>query len=132
MTVRPWADRVRIGTPADPHAPVTLVPPDGYIAWRLRAQARGGHRSSRRPLRYTAARLTHDRAASDTQPGPSRYGDHRGDTGRDDLGRQRPLARIPPNRIAGKILIHVDEPSPATLAHRSAATPAGGHWARAL
>lgn len=33
MTVRPWADRVRIATPVDPHAPVTLVRPDGYIAW---------------------------------------------------------------------------------------------------
>jgi 2-polyprenyl-6-methoxyphenol hydroxylase-like FAD-dependent oxidoreductase len=30
---RPWTDRVRIATPADPDTPVTLVRPDGYVAW---------------------------------------------------------------------------------------------------
>jgi 2-polyprenyl-6-methoxyphenol hydroxylase-like FAD-dependent oxidoreductase len=30
---QPWGDRVRVGTPADPDAPVTLVRPDGYVAW---------------------------------------------------------------------------------------------------
>jgi 2-polyprenyl-6-methoxyphenol hydroxylase-like FAD-dependent oxidoreductase len=29
----PWADRVRVVAPADPHAPATLVRPDGYVAW---------------------------------------------------------------------------------------------------
>jgi len=32
-TAQPWADRVRVATPADPEAPVTLVRPDGYVAW---------------------------------------------------------------------------------------------------
>ncbi len=32
-TAQPWADRVRVASPADPHAPVTLVRPDGYVAW---------------------------------------------------------------------------------------------------
>ncbi|MBO0867900.1 MAG: FAD-dependent monooxygenase [Micromonosporaceae bacterium] len=30
---QPWADRLQVATPADPHAPVTLVRPDGYVAW---------------------------------------------------------------------------------------------------
>jgi 2-polyprenyl-6-methoxyphenol hydroxylase-like FAD-dependent oxidoreductase len=29
----PWADRVRMATPTDADTPITLVRPDGYVAW---------------------------------------------------------------------------------------------------
>jgi 2-polyprenyl-6-methoxyphenol hydroxylase-like FAD-dependent oxidoreductase len=29
----PWADRIRVATPADADSPIMLVRPDGYVAW---------------------------------------------------------------------------------------------------